>query len=427
MDGIIVSGYGGPATPQITPASAAGERSAPVHPGLVTAHHPMRERWWEDFDRYARLLIEHVGQVESVCEQCFELEPDLGVLVVDFMSTDFAGHLGYARLDPQHPAARPGRRRRRAGAGVRGGRRRLRPPDRGRPRAVRRGADRAHDVRPRHEADVLGVPPEPLARGARPPALPRAVAAAPQGHAPARAGRRSTSAWPAPRARTRASLDALPLVPAAAADRAFADIDFPRTRAYSFATGGQVYLGESAGAVGRPAYRRAARDRARGRAPPRDRRAAAAGAAQGRHLPRPLPRPRPRPDRALDRRARPRRLAAAARHARRSRCTTTSTRSTPTATRATTASTASWPRAGRGSAPASCRRGRASCRWRPRSCACTGSRPRVSTARPIEAILAGDGDAVRVAAQGPAGSDEGVYSAEEEAGILERLRDLGYE
>ena len=49
-------------------------------------------------------------------------------------------------------------------------------------------------------------------------------------------------------------LDALPLVPAVAADRAFADIDFPRTRAYSFATGGQVYLGESAGAVGDTAY-----------------------------------------------------------------------------------------------------------------------------------------------------------------------------
>ena len=46
---------------------------------------------------------------------------------------------------------------------------------------------------------------------------------------------------------------------------------------------------------------------------------------------------------------------------------------------------------------------------------------------PIDAILAAAGDAVQVAAQGPAGSEEGVYSAEEEAGILERLRDLGYE
>ena len=106
MDGIIVSGYGGPPEPQIVPESAAAAIHA-RHPGLVTAHHPMRERWWEDFDRYARLLVEHVGQIESVCEQCFELEPDLGVLVVDFMSTDFAGHLGYARLDPGIPRTTP--------------------------------------------------------------------------------------------------------------------------------------------------------------------------------------------------------------------------------------------------------------------------------------------------------------------------------
>ena len=71
-----------------------------------------------------------------MCEQCFELEPDLGVLVVDFMSTDFAGHLGYARLDPQPSGARSGRGRRRARAGVRGRRRRLRAPDRGGPRAL---------------------------------------------------------------------------------------------------------------------------------------------------------------------------------------------------------------------------------------------------------------------------------------------------
>jgi len=104
--GITVTGYGGPAEPEIAPASAAAAIRA-RHPGLVTAHHPMRERWWEDFDRYARLLIEHVDQIASVCEQCFELEPDLGLLVVDFMSTDFAGHLGYARLDPDHPAHDP--------------------------------------------------------------------------------------------------------------------------------------------------------------------------------------------------------------------------------------------------------------------------------------------------------------------------------
>jgi hypothetical protein len=46
---------------------------------------------------------------------------------------------------------------------------------------------------------------------------------------------------------------------------------------------------------------------------------------------------------------------------------------------------------------------------------------------PIDAILAGEGDAVHVAAEATDASDEGVYSADEEAGILERLRDLGYE
>src|SRR5205085_7386869 len=91
IEGIVVTGYGGPARPQILPAAAdAAIRAA--HPEFVTAHHPMRERYWEDFARYARLLVDHVGEVEAVCEQCMELEPDLGVLVVDFMSTDFAGH-----------------------------------------------------------------------------------------------------------------------------------------------------------------------------------------------------------------------------------------------------------------------------------------------------------------------------------------------
>jgi hypothetical protein len=67
----------------------------------------MKERWWEDFGRYAATLIAHVDQIGEACRTCFELEPDLGVLAVDFMSTDFAGHLGYARLDPAHPAHDP--------------------------------------------------------------------------------------------------------------------------------------------------------------------------------------------------------------------------------------------------------------------------------------------------------------------------------
>ena len=47
--------------------------------------------------------------------------------------------------------------------------------------------------------------------------------------------------------------------------------------------------------------------------------------------------------------------------------------------------------------------------------------------QPIEAILQGGEDAVQVAAEQTAASEQGVYSADEEAGILERLRDLGYE
>jgi predicted AlkP superfamily phosphohydrolase/phosphomutase len=43
-------------------------------------------------------------------------------------------------------------------------------------------------------------------------------------------------------------LDAVPLAPRAPADRAFSDIDFGRTRAYCFATGGQIYVGEASGA-----------------------------------------------------------------------------------------------------------------------------------------------------------------------------------
>ena len=59
FEGIVVTGYGGPERPQIIPEAAA--RADPRGlPGLVTAHHPMAERWWEDFDAYAGRLVEHV-------------------------------------------------------------------------------------------------------------------------------------------------------------------------------------------------------------------------------------------------------------------------------------------------------------------------------------------------------------------------------
>ena len=49
----MVTGYGGPEQPAIVPAHAR-ERILADHPDLVTAHHPMTERWWEDFDGYTR-------------------------------------------------------------------------------------------------------------------------------------------------------------------------------------------------------------------------------------------------------------------------------------------------------------------------------------------------------------------------------------
>ena len=103
IDGIVVTGYGGPERPQILPASAE-ERIFAAYPDLVTAHHPMAERWWEDFPAYTERLLEHAEQIAGVCKLVFELEPELGLLAVDFMSTDHVGHLGYARFDPEHPA-----------------------------------------------------------------------------------------------------------------------------------------------------------------------------------------------------------------------------------------------------------------------------------------------------------------------------------
>ena len=70
-----MTGYGGPEQPQILLA-AARERILATHPALVTAHHPMAERWWEDFERYAGRLVEHVEETADVCRIAMELEPD---------------------------------------------------------------------------------------------------------------------------------------------------------------------------------------------------------------------------------------------------------------------------------------------------------------------------------------------------------------
>jgi predicted AlkP superfamily phosphohydrolase/phosphomutase len=424
MDGIIVSGYGGPPEPQIVP-EAAGEAIRARHPGLVTAHHPMKERWWEDFDRYARLLIDHVGQIESVCEQCFELEPDLGLLVVDFMSTDFAGHLGYARLDPKHPAHDP------ADAGdelVQ----------------VYEAVDAACGRLIEVARARFGEEPTVLVmsdHGMKPMYWVFHLNRWLEQHGYLRYRSRSLQRLRGTRLRTLAAVDqrlarmsglytrvadALPLVPATATDRAFADIDFPRTRAYSFATGGQVYLGESSGAAADPGLaERIATELEAERHP-----------ETGEQLLRVLRKPDiyhgPHLDRApelivlsIDERVhveafRRKGTAAIEVH----------DRLDPEHGYGYSGYhgidgilAARGPGIRAGAVPEG-----------------TGIVQMAATIRrlhgveaegldgaPIDAILAGEGDAVRVAARDTDASDEGVYSADEEAGILERLRDLGYE
>ena len=164
VDGLMVTGYGGPFKPEIQPAQAR-ERILAEYPDLVTAHHPKQERWWEDFEGFTDKLLAHVDEVAGVCRLALELEPDLQLLCVDFMSSDFAGHLAWHRLDPTHPAHDTSGDEivrvyeaidRVCGELVQEAR-----------DALRRGADHDRPVRPRHEADALGLPREPLARGGR--------------------------------------------------------------------------------------------------------------------------------------------------------------------------------------------------------------------------------------------------------------------
>ncbi len=246
VDGVVVTGYGGPQRPQILPDSARA-RILAAYPNLVTAHHPMVERWWEDFPGYTRRLLEHVEETAGVCRLCLELDPEIAVLCADFMSSDHAGHLGYHRLDPSHPAHDP------AAAGdelVQ----------------VYEAVDRAcgelidvaervwgeqptaivlsdHGMKPIHwsfhanrwleEAGHLRFRRrslQPLGGGSL-----DALAKVDQRLA-------RTTRWYG------RALDALPLLPHPGSERAFADIEFGRTRAYCFATGGQIFLGEATGA-----------------------------------------------------------------------------------------------------------------------------------------------------------------------------------
>lgn len=247
IDGIVVTGYGGPEPPEVLPASFR-ERAFAAHPDLVTARHPMAERWWEDFDRYTERLIEHIGQVADVCRLALEAEPNLSLLCVDFMSSDHAGHLGYDRYDPGHPAHDPTR----AGDEL---------------VQVYEAVDRACGELIGAARQTWGEEPTALVlsdHGMKPIywSFHTNRWLEENGHLrfrgrslqPLRGGRLAYAAKVDQRlARTTGAyartLDRLPLLPRPAADRAFADIDFGSTRAYAFATGGQIYLGEASGAV----------------------------------------------------------------------------------------------------------------------------------------------------------------------------------
>ena len=272
LDGIVVTGYGGPERPQILPASAE-ERIFAAYPDLVTAHHPMAERWWEDFPAYTGRLLEHAEQMAGVCKLVFELEPDLGLLCVDFMSTDHVGHLGYARFDPEHPAH----------ASTGAGDELLQVYER--VDALCGELIEAAEARYGEEPTVLLFSDH----GMKPIYwmfhLDRWLEE--RGHL--RFRKRSLQPWRRTRldwSRTRrpeARADRAvvrprarhALVPAAdrAADRLFADIDFGTTRAYGFASQGQLYLGELSGARERSRVHRRARGRARRDPAPADGRA----------------------------------------------------------------------------------------------------------------------------------------------------------
>lgn len=248
IDGVLVSGYGGPISPVVSPASAR-QRIEAAHPDLVTAHHPMAERWWEDFDGFARKLLAHVEEIADVCRLCLELEPELSLLCVDFMSSDFAGHLAWHRLDPGHPAHDPDQ----AGDEL---------------VQVYEAVDRACGELIEHAAGLWGEEPTAVVlsdHGMKPiywvfhanrwleqAGLLRYRHRSLQ---PLKGTRLSNLAKVDQRlARTRRryarTLDLLPALPRPSDDRAFADIDFGSTRAYCLATGGQVFLGEASGARG---------------------------------------------------------------------------------------------------------------------------------------------------------------------------------
>src|SRR5688500_6158246 len=101
LSGLIVTGFGGPRRPEIVPLPARNAILA-AHPDLRASRHPDLT----DFAAAAAALAGHVDEIADVCFLALELEPELGLLCVDFMSSDIAGHLMWHRLDPTHPAHR---------------------------------------------------------------------------------------------------------------------------------------------------------------------------------------------------------------------------------------------------------------------------------------------------------------------------------
>jgi predicted AlkP superfamily phosphohydrolase/phosphomutase len=104
LSGMIVTGFGGPRRPEIVPLAARNAILA-AHPDLRVSRHPAD---LTDLAAATATLTGHVDEIADVCFLALELEPDLGLLCADFMSSDIAGHLMWHRLDPTHPAHRPG-------------------------------------------------------------------------------------------------------------------------------------------------------------------------------------------------------------------------------------------------------------------------------------------------------------------------------
>ena len=246
IPGIVVTGYGGPEKPVITPQKMH-DRVYESHPHYLTAHHPMTERWWEDFDGYTRKLLNHVEQTADICHIALELEPDLSLLCVNFMSADHAGHLGYHRLDKNHPAHDP-----------------------------KFAGDELIQVYEAVDAACGTLIAEAEERFEEPV---NAIMISDHGMKPIywtfhanhwlaennhlQYRKHSLQSWKGSRlnylskidqklARTtrwyNGIFDSIPGTPSPQPDRVFADINFSTTRAYCFGTGGQIFLGETSGA-----------------------------------------------------------------------------------------------------------------------------------------------------------------------------------